>query len=52
MVGSYMGNPGRIRVFYDGLELDPLDPGMRGMQDFASIELWTLNNVQRGGRRR
>lgn len=45
MVGSYMGNPGRIRVFYNGLELDPLDPGMRGMQDFASIELWTLNDV-------
>jgi hypothetical protein len=45
MVGTYMGNPGRIRVFYDGLEIDPLDPGMRGMQDFAAIELWTLNEV-------
>lgn len=45
MVGTYMGSPGRIRVFYDGLELDPLDPGMRGMTDFASVELWTLNEV-------
>lgn len=45
MVGTYVGNPARIRVFYDGLELDPLDPGMRGLLDFATIELWTLNEV-------
>jgi hypothetical protein len=44
-MGSYMGNTGRIRIFYDGIELDPLDPGMRGLQDFASIDLWTLDEV-------
>jgi len=44
-MGSYMGNTGRVRIFYDGLELDPLDPGTRGLHDFASIDLWTLDEV-------
>jgi len=45
MMGSYLGDPARVRIFYDGVELDPLDPGMRGLQDFASIDLWTLEEV-------
>ncbi len=45
MVGTYLGNPGRIRVYYDGLEYDAIDPGMRGLQDFGTIELWTLQDV-------
>jgi len=45
MVGSYLGDAGRVRVFYDGIELDPLDTRLRGTIDLATIQLWTLEEV-------
>jgi len=50
MTGTYMGNSARIRIFYDGIEVDPLDPGMRWIHDLATVDLWTLDavSVERG----
>jgi hypothetical protein len=45
MVGSYLGDPARVRVFYDGVELDGLDPRLRNTIDLATIQLWTLEEV-------
>jgi hypothetical protein len=46
MVGAYLGDMTRLRVFYDGIELDPLDPRMNGGIDLASIQLWTAEEVR------
>jgi hypothetical protein len=45
MIGAYMGDIGRIRVFFDGMELDPLDPRMGDAVDLGSIQLWTAEEV-------
>lgn len=42
---SYLGAFGRVRVFYDNVELDPLDVRTGGPLDLATIELWTLEQV-------
>ena len=42
---SYVGDFRRIRVFYDGIELDPLDVRVGPMHDFASIPMWTLQDL-------
>ena len=54
---SYAGAFGRVRIFYDGIELDPLDArtarapvgvegaGANGPTDLATIELWPLEQV-------
>ena len=46
MVGAYLGDMRGIRVFYDGVELDPLDPRMNGGVDLGSIQLWTAEEVR------
>ncbi|MDQ3950934.1 MAG: hypothetical protein M3282_11395, partial [Gemmatimonadota bacterium] len=46
MIGAYLGDIGRIRVFYDGMEIDGLDPRMGGVIDLASIQLWTAEEVR------
>jgi hypothetical protein len=46
MIGAYMGDIGRVRVFYDGMEIDGLDPRMGGVIDLASIQLWTAEEVR------
>ncbi|HEY9450191.1 MAG TPA: Plug domain-containing protein [Gemmatimonadaceae bacterium] len=47
---AYMGNPARVRVFYDGVEIDPLDPRDGGVLDMATVPLWSLEeiSVERG----
>ncbi len=45
MVGSYFGDPARVRVFYDGMELDPLDTRLRNTIDLATIPLWLVEEV-------
>lgn len=47
---AYQGRFGRVRVFYDGIELDPLDPRMGGMFDLSFVEIWQLEDarVERG----
>ncbi|MFL5576177.1 MAG: hypothetical protein ACJ79S_09455 [Gemmatimonadaceae bacterium] len=49
-LGSYLGNVGAVRVFYDGLELDALDPRGGGVLDLSNIQLWTLEDlaIERG----
>ena len=50
MVASFLGDPRRVRVFLDGLELEELDPRMRGLWDLTQIPLWALDDlrVERG----
>ena len=46
MVSSFLGDPGRVRVFLDGLELTELDPRMRGMWDLSQLPLWALDDIR------
>lgn len=46
MTSAYLGVPGRVRVFYDGLEIDDLDPRSGGAMDLTQIQLWTLEDVR------
>jgi hypothetical protein len=39
------GDLRRIKVFYDGIELDNIDP-RSSMLDLTTVELWTLESVQ------
>lgn len=45
IVTSWYGEPGRVRVFFDGIELDALDVRMGGQLDLASIPLYGLEEV-------
>ncbi len=44
-VTSWYGEPGRIRVVLDGVELDALDWREGGVADLATIQLWSLEEV-------
>ncbi len=44
-VTSWYGQPGRVRVYLDGLELDPLDPRTQGTADLSTIQLWAMEEV-------
>jgi hypothetical protein len=46
MVTSFLGDPGRVRVFLDGLELRELDPRMDHMWDLTQIPLWALDDIR------
>jgi hypothetical protein len=35
----------RVRVFYDGIEIDNLDSRTGGVLDLSSIQLWTLDHL-------
>lgn len=50
MFASFLGDPGRVRIFLDGLELEELDPRMRRIWDLTQIPLWALDDlrVERG----
>ncbi len=41
----YGGDPDRVRVFLDGIELDPLDARTGAVPDLSVIELWSLEDV-------
>lgn len=43
--GAYAGNPARVRIFLDGMELDNLDPRAGGALDLAELQLWSLDQV-------
>lgn len=45
-VASYLGNPGRVRLFLDGLELVPLDPSSGNVLDLATVPLWPWEQVR------
>ncbi len=42
---TWLGGGGRVRVFYDGIELRPLDDRTGGLLDLAEVQLWTLEEV-------
>jgi hypothetical protein len=44
-VASFNGDFQRVRIFYDGLELDNLDPANGGILDLSTVQLWTLEHV-------
>ena len=47
MEAAYLGDVGRIRVFLDGLELDPLNPRTDGVTELSHIPLWALDDWMR-----
>jgi hypothetical protein len=42
---SYMGNAARVRIFYDGMEMDSFDPRNGGVPDMTMVPLWSLEDV-------
>lgn len=42
---SWYGQPGRVRVYIDGLEIDALDPRSQGTADLSTIQLWAMEEV-------
>ena len=42
---TYNADFSRVRVFYDGIEIDNLDNTTRGVLDLSSIQLWTLEHL-------
>ena len=47
---AYVGDPKRVRVFMDGLEIDALNPLEGGVLDLAQVPIWSLEDlrVERG----
>lgn len=45
-VAAYYGDPGRVRLFLDGVELDALNPRNGGIPDLALVPLWSLEDVK------
>ncbi|HEX4933439.1 MAG TPA: TonB-dependent receptor plug domain-containing protein, partial [Gemmatimonadaceae bacterium] len=45
-VGAMIGDIGRVRVFYDGIELDAIDPRTGGVLDLSFVQLWQLEEVR------
>ena len=46
VISAYLGDPGRVRVFLDGLELTEHDPRMQRIWDLSQIPLWALDDVR------
>lgn len=44
-VAAFNGDFQRMRIFYDGIELDNLDPANGGILDLSTVQLWTLEHV-------
>ncbi|MCE9601478.1 MAG: hypothetical protein K8S21_04590 [Gemmatimonadetes bacterium] len=42
---SWYGDPGRVRVFLDGVELDGLDPRAGAVQDLSTVQIAALEEV-------
>ena len=49
---AFLGNPGAVRVFLDGIEMDALDPRSGNVLDLTEVPIWTLEEVrvERGAR--
>ena len=45
-VAAYYGDPGRVRIYLDGVELDVLNPRNGGVPDLALVPLWAMEDVQ------
>lgn len=46
VIGSYNGDVGRVRVFLDGLELDPAEPRGGTSFELGRIPLWAADEVR------
>jgi hypothetical protein len=46
MAAAYLGDVRGVRLFYDGLELDELDPRAGGVFDLSQVQLWTLDELR------
>jgi hypothetical protein len=42
---TYNNDFGRVRVFYDGVEIDNLDNRSGGVLDLSTIQIWTLEHL-------
>jgi hypothetical protein len=42
---TWLGGGGRVRVFYDGIEIEPFDERTGGLLELGEIQLWTLEEV-------
>jgi hypothetical protein len=42
---AYLGDFRRVRVFRDGVELDPIDPRMGGALEMHDLQLWQLEEL-------
>jgi hypothetical protein len=42
---TYMGDGARVRLFLDGVELDPIGARNRGLEDLTDIPVWTLDEL-------
>jgi hypothetical protein len=42
---TWLGGGGRVRVFYDGIEIEPFDARTGGLLELGEIQLWTLEEV-------
>lgn len=43
---AYLGNVARVRVFYDGVELDEPDPRNASILDLSQVQIWSLEEVR------
>jgi hypothetical protein len=46
MVSSFMGDVRRVRIFFDGVEYDELDPRTGGILDLTQVQLWVLEELR------
>ena len=46
MTAAFMGDMRRIRVFFDGVEFDDLDPRTGGVLDLTEVSLWPLEELR------
>ena len=42
---TFNGDFRRVRVFYDGIEIDNLDNSVGGVLDLSTIQMWTLEHL-------
>lgn len=45
MLAGMLGDVQGVRVFYDGIELDPIDQRTGGALDLQTVQLWTAEEV-------
>ena len=45
-VAAYYGDPGRVRIYVDGVEMDVLNPRNGRVPDLAMVPLWAMEDVQ------
>ena len=46
MVTAFLGDPRRVRIWLDGLELTELDPRANRVWDLTQIPLWALDDIR------